>query len=218
MPGQELDANGPRNVGSSLTCIEFDILYHAAFCIKDVNDRDEDRIDFDKLANLIGYLSAGSIRAQWRIMQQIVAEITGEAIVPPAFDIAAIIRNYNIQIRNESNENNKNNKNESNKGKQRKELKQQVNNPTTHVNEPRTRVQETQSEPNPTRTNSPTPDQFNERMQRMWDEGLISGGFGPGEMFGSGLVPPPPPAGYGFGMGTYDDFDDDENSSFKGWN
>ncbi|KAI1194962.1 hypothetical protein F5X97DRAFT_346151 [Nemania serpens] len=55
---------------------------------------------------------------------------------------------------------------------------------------------------------------FDAHMQRAWDDGLIPAGFGPGEVFGTGSVPPLPPRGYGFGMGTYDDYDDDENASF----
>ena len=67
-----------------------------------------------------------------------------------------------------------------------------------------------------TETKEPTPEAFNENLQRMWDDGQIDGGFGPNTAFGSVPVPHPPPAssGYGFGMGTYNNFEDDEDPVF----
>ncbi|KAI0809687.1 hypothetical protein GGR55DRAFT_161028 [Xylaria sp. FL0064] len=60
---------------------------------------------------------------------------------------------------------------------------------------------------------------FDETTHRRWDDGLIPGGFGPNEVFGSVPVPTPPAsAGYGFGMGVYNNYDDDGDASFKSWN
>lgn len=85
------------------------------------------------------------------------------------------------------------------------------------VNQPRVRANNVRNNLHLPKRKDRTLELFDEKTQRMWDEGLISDGFGPDKVFGTVLVPPPPPAGFGFGMGVYNNIDDNEDPSFTSW-
>ncbi|KAI1352826.1 hypothetical protein F5Y01DRAFT_313489 [Xylaria sp. FL0043] len=91
-------------------------------------------------------------------------------------------------------------------------------NPVENREEDEQKVKPKRPRGRPRKVQSDAP--FNKTTQRKWDDGLIPGGFGPNEVFGSVPVPtlPPAGAGYGFGMGVYDNYDHDCDASFKSWN
>ncbi|KAI1364834.1 hypothetical protein F5Y08DRAFT_339320 [Xylaria arbuscula] len=179
-------------------------------------------MDFQKLADMVGYPSAEAMRRQWQVMQGILAEITDKVKVadsitvktkdddtanadakedPDAASVAPIPNDDALKTIPKEMEIHK--------------YEEPENKSDSAVGTPKIFEIEPSIDPllEP-ELDEPAPPQFDENLQRMWDDGLMDGGFGPNTVFGSVPVPPAPPAGYGFGMGTYNNFDDDEDPTF----